>query len=544
MSHDNGVMLQSFTWTPDDSGRFWQDLGGRAQELRDAGFTAVWMPPATKGQGGAEDVGYGMYDLYDLGEFDQKGSVRTRYGTRQQFEDCVAELKRSGLLTLSDIVLNHRMGGDETERFLAVKVDEEDRLTTESEPIELEGWTRFNFPGRGGKYSEFCWRWHHFNALDHEDHEAAGEGEGDGGDGEGGGSTDGGGEPTRSIYRIFNKDFADDVGQEMGNYDYLMGCNHHLQQEDVRQELMRWSRWMLEATGVDGFRIDAAKHMSERFLRDMVAELPHDADDQPRFAVAEYAVDDVAAICDFVRDTDGLIHAFDFPLHYRFAAAAREGMEYDLRDLFHDTMSSECPDLAVTFVDNHDTEPAQGGDNFVGGIFKGSAYACILLRQGGFPCVFIGDYDGRSAPPPDHAPDSANEQIPQMGDGDGDASEDRNDHAGEPGDGVPDLENHGELLRRLIELRQRYNYGDQHDTFIDPNRIGWLRTGDQDHPESMVVIVSNGPAEPLEIETYRPETTFTNVFDPGQTVETDGQGMGQFTGPEDGFVVWVTGSVE
>ncbi len=494
MSQVNGVMLQTFTWTPDGSGAFWTDLGERAEALAEMGFTAVWLPPACKGQGGTDDVGYGLYDLYDLGEFDQKGTVRTRYGTRDQYEACIAALKRAGLLTLADIVLNHRMGGDETERFLAVRVEDDDRLVSDSEPIELEGWTRFNFPGRAGKYSDFAWRWHHFNAIDHE-------------------NPDGGG---RSIYRISNKNFADDVGQELGNYDYLMGCNHHLQQSDVRDELIRWSQWVLEATGIDGFRIDAAKHMSSHFLRDLMAELPKDQADQPRFAVAEYAVDDATAICDFIRDTEGLVHAFDFPLHYRFAAAAREGEAYDLRDLFRDTMVSECPELAVTFVDNHDTEPTQGGGNFVGGIFKGSAYASILLRREGLPCVFIGDLDGR-------APEAADPEKNQPE--------------------VHGMDEHGDLLRQLIRLRQRYNFGDQHDTFEDANRIAWLRTGDEDHPEAMVVVVSNGPAEPVDLDVFRPETVFTNALDPQQTVTTDDRGHGRFGGPEDGFAVWVTGDL-
>ena len=43
------------------------------------GVTALWLPPAYKGAGGDKDVGYGVYDLYDLGEFNQKGSVPTKY---------------------------------------------------------------------------------------------------------------------------------------------------------------------------------------------------------------------------------------------------------------------------------------------------------------------------------------------------------------------------------------------------------------------------------------------------------------------------------
>jgi alpha-amylase len=46
----------------------------------------VWLPPAYKGVGGGNEVGYGVYDLFDLGEFDQKGSVLIKYGTRDEYD--------------------------------------------------------------------------------------------------------------------------------------------------------------------------------------------------------------------------------------------------------------------------------------------------------------------------------------------------------------------------------------------------------------------------------------------------------------------------
>lgn len=46
----------------------------------------------TKGQS-VDDTGYGVYDVYDLGEFDQKGTVRTKYGTKQELLDAIATCK-------------------------------------------------------------------------------------------------------------------------------------------------------------------------------------------------------------------------------------------------------------------------------------------------------------------------------------------------------------------------------------------------------------------------------------------------------------------
>lgn len=55
------------------------------------------MPPACKGANGREDVGYSVYDLYDLGEFDQKGSVPTKYGTKEEYLEAVDALHREGM---------------------------------------------------------------------------------------------------------------------------------------------------------------------------------------------------------------------------------------------------------------------------------------------------------------------------------------------------------------------------------------------------------------------------------------------------------------
>ena len=80
----NGVMMQYFHWYSPDDGTLWDEVASKADELKKAGFTALWLPPAYKGAHGVKDVGYAVYDMYDLGEFDQKGSVRTKYGTRDQ----------------------------------------------------------------------------------------------------------------------------------------------------------------------------------------------------------------------------------------------------------------------------------------------------------------------------------------------------------------------------------------------------------------------------------------------------------------------------
>ncbi|MER2064071.1 MAG: alpha-amylase, partial [Alkalibacterium sp.] len=78
----NGTMMQYFEWDLPNDGKHWQRLKEDAEHLKEIGITSVWIPPCYKGVG-QEDVGYGVYDMYDLGEFDQKGTVRTKYGTKE-----------------------------------------------------------------------------------------------------------------------------------------------------------------------------------------------------------------------------------------------------------------------------------------------------------------------------------------------------------------------------------------------------------------------------------------------------------------------------
>ena len=74
----NGVMMQYFQWDLPADQTLWNELKADAAKLKTAGVTAVWLPPAYKSANGATDVGYAVYDLYDLGEFDQKGSITRR----------------------------------------------------------------------------------------------------------------------------------------------------------------------------------------------------------------------------------------------------------------------------------------------------------------------------------------------------------------------------------------------------------------------------------------------------------------------------------
>ena len=63
------------------------------------------------------------------------------------------------------------------------------------------------------------------------------------------------------------------MSYEHGNYDYLMACDIDTCHPEVEGELRWWGRWIVDTTGVDGFRIDAVKHIRSSFFRDWLNHL-------------------------------------------------------------------------------------------------------------------------------------------------------------------------------------------------------------------------------------------------------------------------------
>ena len=105
MKKINGIIMQYFEWYMDCNQNLWNDISEKADKLFNLGITALWLPPAYKGLQGKDEVGYGVYDVYDLGEFDQKGTVKTKYGSKDEYLNCIRILKQNGIEPYADIVL-------------------------------------------------------------------------------------------------------------------------------------------------------------------------------------------------------------------------------------------------------------------------------------------------------------------------------------------------------------------------------------------------------------------------------------------------------
>jgi alpha-amylase len=103
-------------------------------------------------------------------------------------------------------------------------------------------------------------------------------------------------------------------------------------------------------------------------------------------------------------------------------------------------------------VANHDTQEFQSLPAPVEEWFVPHAYALLLLRAEGTPCVFYGDLYGTSGPRP---------RRPAA----------------------------GGRLARLVAVRKKYAYGKQRDYFDQEDCIGWVRAGHVSKSEGAGVAV-------------------------------------------------------
>lgn len=110
---DKGVMMQSFYWDVEPRGEWWTILSDHLTDWSESGIDRLWLPVATKGQSGGYSMGYDPSDYFDFGEFNQHGTVITRFGSRDELENLISKAHELELEVIADIVINHNSGGGE-----------------------------------------------------------------------------------------------------------------------------------------------------------------------------------------------------------------------------------------------------------------------------------------------------------------------------------------------------------------------------------------------------------------------------------------------
>jgi alpha-amylase len=325
---DDLILLQGFHWRSHES-EWYKILVENASKIQHFGFDYIWLPPCSVS---VDKQGYLPTEWYNL---------NSNYGSGNQLKQAIAAL-RSGpkaVEAIADIVVNHRCG--------------------------LKDWADFQNPSfaPAGTTDPAVVEQANQQAVVQEDE-----------------WKHAGGRPAGGT----------DTGEQFNGGRDLDHTN-----PVVQRAVIAWLKWLREDIGFVGWRWDLVKGYHPRFVG-----LYNDAT-QPAFSVAEFTEATPQGLADWINRsygqpddkgqpdrTGGKSCAFDFALQ---AALKKALTEKDYAGL--KTAQEACagligvwPSMAVTFLDNHDTEPANHNDPFpTATVIQGYAY---LMTHPGKPCVF------------------------------------------------------------------------------------------------------------------------------------------------------------
>ena len=205
--------LQGFYWNVVPGGIWWDSLAKLGPKIKSAGFSSIYIPPPSKGAGGGFSMGYDIYDHYDFGEFYQKGSTETRFGSRTELENMVNNLKSLGLDVYVDVVLNHTAGGE---------LKSKNSCRTDS------AYLIFNYPFGSKRFPKNA---NSFNPSENNNCNQS--------------------PPYNDNFFSFANDNCTDC-------------------PDVRDSLIAWGSFLKNHFGFNGARLDAVKHINPNFIAQFV----------------------------------------------------------------------------------------------------------------------------------------------------------------------------------------------------------------------------------------------------------------------------------
>jgi alpha-amylase len=289
-----GVMMQGFYW--DCPSGWYNTMASKAAALRNMqggyGIDRIWFPPPQKSDSGGLSMGYDPYDYYDVGQYYQKGTTATHFGTQNQLKNAITAYRTNGIVSMADLVLNHRKGG-----------------ANESNP-NTGTTTATDF--RGVASGKCTWRYNQFHPSTFE-------------------LTDQG---------IFSNypDVCHVTGTTAGSAYY---------------DQIAWAQWLTNANnaGFDGgWRFDMGNSYKISVLADLRSSTAN------AFGVGEFTWGLSTVALDSCVKFSGNTHAFDFPgvstMTDVFTNGANIGRLVDPAYVF----AARNPADAVTFVANHDQD--------------------------------------------------------------------------------------------------------------------------------------------------------------------------------------------
>lgn len=324
-----GVLMQAFYWDcPREEKQehtWWNHVKDNVAALGEAGFTALWLPPASKGGNiGGMSMGYDVYDYYDLGKFDQKGSVKTWFGSEEELKGLIAAAHDVKVEVYADLVLNHNNGADEQEL---------------NPMLNEMRWTRFK-----PKSNIFTRDWTCFNPCPYPN-------------------------PNPGVF---------------GGMPDLCHTNPR-----VMTGILNHAKWLIEEIGFDGFRYDFVKGFGGWMVRAIHDRTYTRQNQPVSIYGVGECWDSDKTIDEWIDSVNNWasnrVGAFDFPLRYRLKDLC-DKPGFSLRTLADGgVLYRDRPLEAVTFVDNHDF---RGGDEIINDkmlayafILTHEGYPCVFWKD-------------------------------------------------------------------------------------------------------------------------------------------------------------------
>lgn len=293
------VIMQGFYWNvpsiaAGNAGAdwWWDHLAEQANTFKLNGFGTVWIPPALKGNAGGFSVGYDPFDDYDLGSKNQKGTITTRYGIREQLERCCAILRANNITIMLDVVDNHRDGDDGAYNF---------------------SYATYN-SATGGRFGKSQFDFHPNVPEDPDVWDGAGE-------------------------VNFGRDLAP-----------VNGAGHW-----VYNGLINALSWQTKALDLGAYRYDYVKGISADWLKAMMATAPMSGKFAVG-EFFDYTLSNCQAWVSNANMMNGTMSCFDFPLRGMLRNMCNSPASFNMATLDHAGLAGVDPFHAVTFVENHDTD--------------------------------------------------------------------------------------------------------------------------------------------------------------------------------------------
>lgn len=236
----------------------WDEMYQKLPKVAEIGYDSLWIPPPTKGPVGTStkwaNVGYNLYDRFDVGDVPQRGSLATRYGTRGSLRAMVDNAHGLDIKIIPDIVMNHNGNGPDFREYPGMTATDFHVQWQEgySSTLNYKRAPRMNWWYHHEGYGATMWTdLANLADIRTEDHPLVGD------------RKRFTGQKTDSDGQSFN--FVDGTSyvRHVGQYDRYP---YAYTNENAAEMLYRWIAWLGNTIDYDGLRLDAGKHTPYEFF--------------------------------------------------------------------------------------------------------------------------------------------------------------------------------------------------------------------------------------------------------------------------------------